>query len=67
MESKDLQSKCNLEYYEFNPMIQRSCVCMSQHFVANSMAGFEHNVSNEDFMEHVARDECLHNRKGKDF
>ena len=42
-------------------------VCMSQHFVANNMAGFEHNVSNEDFMEEVSRDECLHNRNSKDF
>ena len=31
------------------------------------MAGFEHNVSNEDFMEQVARDECLHNCNSKHF
>ena len=42
-------------------------VCMSQYFVAKNMAGFEHNVSNEDFLEEFARDECLHNRNSKDF
>ena len=31
------------------------------------MAGFEHNVSNEDFMEEVSRDECLHKRNSKGF
>ena len=40
-------------------MLQRSCL-MSQHFVANDLAGLEHNVNNEDFMEEVARNECLH-------
>ena len=48
-------------------MIQRSFVCMSQHFVANNMAGFEHNVSNEDVMEQVVRDEYLHSCHSKDF
>ena len=42
-------------------------VCMSQHFVAKNMAGFEYIVSNEDFMEEFARDECLHNRNSKNF
>lgn len=33
---------------------------MSQHFVENNLVGLEHNVNNEEFMEEVARDECLH-------
>ena len=31
------------------------------------MAGFEHNVSDKDFMEQVAPDECYHNGNSKDF
>ena len=31
---------------------------MSQHFVVNNLAGLEHNVNNEDFMEEVRRDVC---------
>ena len=40
---------------------------MWQHFIANNMVGFEQDVSNEDLMEQVAQEECLHNCNIKHF